>query len=377
MSGKHYGAIHVRQEADDEDVDSSPATTAAADAERIPLLSSSLLTKETTIPLPPSFSSVAVQTDPSKLTAALRRFAKIWSDTTFDWISPLLATGNANGQLNLDDLNQLPLPDDCETSQVHAKFLRCWNDELDKARRIRERRELTVQPASYQYQYQYQYEYQYQPSLIKALARAFGEDFLRAGLLKLIHDSNLFVGPQVLNHLIQFLRDADAPIHRGVALTLIVTMSQIAMSISLRHYFYKCYTCGLQVRTAVVLAVYKKSLHLSLKERHSFGGGEGGGPGEIVNLVGIDAQRMQDLMTYLHAVWYSFYQIGLALFFLWGQVGASCLAGVVVIVVLIPVTKFIAGWLSGVQKVLMKARDERVSLNNELMNSMKVSCCCC
>jgi ATP-binding cassette subfamily C (CFTR/MRP) protein 1 len=125
-----------------------------------------------------------------------------------------------------------------------------------------------------------------------------------------------------------------------------------------------------------VLAVYKKSLHLSLKERHS----HGGGPGEIVNLVGIDAQRMQDLMTYLHAVWYSFFQIGLAMYFLWGQVGASCLAGVVVIVVLIPVTKSVAGWLSGIQKILMKARDERVALNNELLSAMKVRyiiCCVC
>jgi len=98
-----------------------------------------------------------------------------------------------------------------------------------------------------------------------------------------------------------------------------------------------------------------------------------GRPGEIVNLVGIDAQWMQDLMTYLHAVWYSFFQIGLAMYFLWGQVGPSCLAGVVVIVVMMPVTKFIAGWLSGIQKILMKARDERVALNNELLGAMKVS----
>ena len=59
------------------------------------------------------------------------------------------------------------------------------------------------------------------------------------------------------------------------------------MSISLRHYFYKCYTCGLRIRTAVVIAIYKKSLVLSLKERHAHGG-----PGEIANLVGIDAQKV-------------------------------------------------------------------------------------
>ena len=70
------------------------------------------------------------------------------------------------------------------------------------------------------------------------------------------------------------------------------------------------------MRTAVVIAIYRKSLLLSLKERHAHGGA-----GEIANLVGIDAQRIQDLMTYLHAVWYSFFQIGLAMYFLWGQVG--------------------------------------------------------
>ena len=61
----------------------------------------------------------------------------------------------------------------------------------------------------------------YQPSLIKALYNAFGYDFLRAGLFKLIHDSSLFVGPQVLNRLIQFLRDKDAPLSYGISLMLI------------------------------------------------------------------------------------------------------------------------------------------------------------
>jgi hypothetical protein len=47
---------------------------------------------------------------------------------------------------------------------------------------------------------------------------------------------------------------------------------------------------------------------------------------------------------------------------------------------LIPVTKSVAGWLSGIQKILMKARDERVALNNELLSAMKVRyiiCCVC
>ena len=178
--------------------------------------------------------------------------------------------------------------------------------------------------------------YNHQPSLIWALFNAYGSDFVRAGLLKLVHDSCLFVGPQVLNRLIHFLRDPDAPLSYGLGLVLAVTCSQITISICLRHYFYKCTSAGLRIRTAVIIAIYKKSLVLSLKERHARGG-----PGQIANLVGIDAQRLQDLLTYLHAVWYSFFQISLAMYFLWGQVGPSCLAGLVVILLMIPAAKYV------------------------------------
>ena len=146
-----------------------------------------------------------------------------------------------------------------------------------------------------------------------------------------------------------------------------VTLSQITISICLRHYFYKCTCAGLRIRTAIIIAIYKKSLLLSLNERH-----RRGGAGQIATLVGIDAQRLQDLLTYLHAVWYSFFQIGLAMYFLWGQLGVSCLAGLVVIILMIPTTNVIGQYQGKIQKTLMKARDERTALNSEMLSSMKV-----
>jgi hypothetical protein len=49
--------------------------------------------------------------------------------------------------------------------------------------------------------------------------------------------------------------------------------------------------------------------------------------GEISNLMSVDSTRLQELTPYLHAIWYSFYQIAVALYFLWQQLGPSCLAG--------------------------------------------------
>eukprot|EP00560_Eucampia_antarctica_P007002 CAMPEP_0197828720 /NCGR_PEP_ID=MMETSP1437-20131217/5242_1 /TAXON_ID=49252 ORGANISM="Eucampia antarctica, Strain CCMP1452" /NCGR_SAMPLE_ID=MMETSP1437 /ASSEMBLY_ACC=CAM_ASM_001096 /LENGTH=1315 /DNA_ID=CAMNT_0043430055 /DNA_START=350 /DNA_END=4300 /DNA_ORIENTATION=+ len=199
-----------------------------------------------------------------------------------------------------------------------------------------------------------------------ALIRAFGMDFLKAGGLKLIHDLCIFVGPYVLHGLIQFLRDPNAPISRGYYLTGAIFCSQIAMSFCLRHYFFRCYLTGLRIRTCIVTSVYQKALSLSSAERQIRT------VGEIVNLVGVDAQRVQDLTTYLHAIWYTFIQIGLALYFLWQQLGPSCLGGVAVILVMIPVTKYVSNWMGRMQQALMGARDERTDINSEALGSMKI-----
>ncbi|KAL3922138.1 MAG: hypothetical protein SGILL_002363 [Bacillariaceae sp.] len=214
-----------------------------------------------------------------------------WSQLTFGWMAPLMVLGNSKQRLDQDDLQQIPLPDDCQTECLSDAFETSWNEELQRAKMNGKTTE---------------------PSLIRALFRAFGTDYVVGGfILKFIHDSCIFVGPAVLNGLIKFLGSEDDPISRGLWLTAAVTVSQLFMSFCLRHYFFKCYKFGLKIRTAVVMAVYKKALVLGAGERNSRH------LGQITNLMSIDAQRLQELTTYLHAIWYSFWQIGLALFFLW------------------------------------------------------------
>lgn len=85
------------------------------------------------------------------------------------------------------------------------------------------------------------------PSLIWALAYAFGSDFVQAGALKLMHDLCVFVGPQVLHGMILFLRDPNASLWHGLGYTAAVTLSQLTMSLCFRHYVFKCYATGLRV----------------------------------------------------------------------------------------------------------------------------------
>jgi len=49
--------------------------------------------------------------------------------------------------------------------------------------------------------------------------------------------------------------------------------------------------------------------------------------GEIVNLMSVDAQRFNDMMTYINMVWSGPMQITISIYFLWVVLGPSILAG--------------------------------------------------
>lgn len=144
------------------------------------------------------------------------RNQSLWSKLVFQWFVPVLERGNQNKKLEQDDLSLVPLPYDCTTESVMNQFEKEWEQEKRDSQ-----------------------EKGKDPSLIRALYLAFGADYFRAGFLKLVNDLCTFVGPQVLNQMVLFLRSPNASLWYGLALTLAVTVSQITMSICLRHYFFK------------------------------------------------------------------------------------------------------------------------------------------
>ena len=64
--------------------------------------------------------------------------------------------------------------------------------------------------------------------------------------------------------------------------------------------------------------------------------------GEMINLMSIDTQRIVDLARYINMLWSSPLQIVIAIYFLSVTMGISILAGVGVLVLLIPVNLLVA-----------------------------------
>lgn len=70
--------------------------------------------------------------------------------------------------------------------------------------------------------------------------------------------------------------------------------------------------------------------------------------GEIVNLMSADAQRFNDVTNFIHLLWSCPLQIILAITFLWFELGPSSLAGLLVMVLMVPIN----GWLANKSKNL-------------------------
>ncbi|XP_051653941.1 ATP-binding cassette sub-family C member 3 isoform X1 [Manacus candei] len=204
------------------------------------------------------------------------------------------------------------------------------------------------------------------PSFLKALLRTFGPYFLIGSFFKLIQDLLSFVNPQLLSVLIGFIKNKDAPAWWGFLIAALMFVCSVLQTLILHQHFQYCFVTGLRLRTGITGVIYRKSLAITNSAKRS------STVGEIVNLMSVDAQRFMDLMTFLNMLWSAPLQIFLALYFLWEALGPSVLAGVAVMVLLIPFNAAIAMKTRAFQVEQMRYKDSRIKLMNEILGGIKV-----
>ncbi|XP_014733665.1 PREDICTED: canalicular multispecific organic anion transporter 2 [Sturnus vulgaris] len=204
------------------------------------------------------------------------------------------------------------------------------------------------------------------PSFLKALLRTFRPYFLIGSFFKLIQDLLSFVNPQLLSVLIGFIKNKDAPAWWGFLIAALMLICAVLQTLILHQHFQYCFVTGMRLRTGITGVIYRKSLAITNSAKRS------STVGEIVNLMSVDAQRFMDLMTFLNMLWSAPLQILLALYFLWKILGPSVLAGVAVMVLLIPVNSAIAIKTRAFQVEQMRYKDSRIKLMNEILGGIKV-----
>ncbi|XP_038181480.1 ATP-binding cassette sub-family C member 3 isoform X2 [Arvicola amphibius] len=204
------------------------------------------------------------------------------------------------------------------------------------------------------------------PSFLWALVRTFTSSLLMGAFFRLIQDLLSFINPQLLSILIRFISDPTAPSWWGFLLAGLMFMSSMMQTLILHQYYHNIFVMALRLRTAIIGVVYRKALVItnSVKRESTVG--------EMVNLMSVDAQRFMDVSPFINLLWSAPLQVILAIYFLWQILGPSVLAGVAVIVLLIPLNGAVSMKMRSYQVQQMKFKDSRIKLMNEILNGIKV-----
>uniref|UniRef100_A0A8B9QHE4 Canalicular multispecific organic anion transporter 1 n=1 Tax=Apteryx owenii TaxID=8824 RepID=A0A8B9QHE4_APTOW len=202
--------------------------------------------------------------------------------------------------------------------------------------------------------------------LLKTLFKTFWQNLLLSVAFKLVHDGLVFVSPQLLKLLIAFVSDPEAFAWQGYLYATLLFLAALVQSLCLQQHFHLCFQLGISVRASLTAAIYKKALTVSSATRKE------STVGETVNLMSADAQRFMDMANFIHQLWSCPLQIVLSIVFLWMELGPSVLAGIGVMVLLIPINGFLVTKAKGIQVRNMKNKDERMKIMNEILNGIKI-----
>lgn len=267
-------------------------------------------------------------------------YATVFSLLTFSWMTPLMKYGYSTF-LAEEDLWGLSKQD--TTKATGEAFEKTWQHEL---------------------------EHHKHPSLWRALFGAYGGPYMLAALFKIGNDVAQFTQPQLLRFLISFVDShwegkEPQPVIKGAAIALAMFAVAVFQTTMIHQYFQLAFVTGMRIKGGLISAIYKKALKLSNEGRASKT------TGDIVNYMAVDAQRLQDLTQFAQQLWSAPFQIIICMLSLYQLVGWSMLAGIGVMIIMIPVNGMIARFMKKLQKQQMKNKDARSRLIAEIVNNMK------
>ncbi|XP_070772711.1 ATP-binding cassette sub-family C member 2 isoform X2 [Enoplosus armatus] len=202
--------------------------------------------------------------------------------------------------------------------------------------------------------------------LITTIYKTFKKLLIESAFFKLLQDLLAFASPQLLKLMISFTQDTSKYTWEGYLYAVLLLVVAILQSLLLQQYFQRCFVLGMKVRTAIMTAVYKKALVVSNEARKE------STVGEIVNLMSADAQRFNDVTNFIHLLWSCPLQIILSIAFLWLELGPSVLAGLAVMVLMVPINGLLANKARKIQIENMKFKDKRLKIMNEILNGIKI-----
>ncbi|KAJ5908497.1 ABC transporter 7 [Penicillium taxi] len=257
-------------------------------------------------------------------------------------------------------------------------------------------------------------------SLAWKLVRYFAGTILKQGAWTIFANMFVFVPSLLLMAILKYVEDpSSTTAHAAWLYAILLFSSAIIQGVADGQALYIGRKMGVQIRAIIIGEIYAKALRrkagaltdaakndakepvapkdakkkkgffsFGRKNKNANGDAEEAVPkpkaegeeddvqanvGTIINLMAIDSFKVSEVGAYLHFLWASVpVQIIMAVTLLYRILGFSSFAGIVLMVMMLPINLFIARQFNKVQNQILKGTDARIHATNEVLQNIRI-----
>ncbi|PLW51514.1 hypothetical protein PCASD_00390 [Puccinia coronata f. sp. avenae] len=215
-------------------------------------------------------------------------------------------------------------------------------------------------------------------SLTYALNDTFFVRFWMAGVCKLISDALVTCAPLLNRALIEYgtrvylhkLNPDTAPPPpsktHGYALAVGLFLMQLSSTFFLYQFCYLAMSVSVLGRSALIAAIYKRSLAFTSKSRKQFP------TPQLVGHISADVSRVETCTLFFYVIWVTPLQMAAILVILLLQIGPSSLAGVSFVIMLLPLQVIAMTIMFSLRGSVSSWTDKRTRKIHEVLQGVKL-----
>uniref|UniRef100_A0A8C7JIE4 Multidrug resistance-associated protein 4 n=1 Tax=Oncorhynchus kisutch TaxID=8019 RepID=A0A8C7JIE4_ONCKI len=208
------------------------------------------------------------------------------------------------------------------------------------------------------------------PRLTRVLIACYWRSYSVIGIFTLIEEIIKVIQPVLLGKLIRYFESYDPDnmdaLYEACGYAAGVSLSTLGLAALHHLYFYHVQRAGMKIRVAMCHMIYRKALCLNSTALGKTT------TGQIVNLLSNDVNKFDEVTIFLHFLWVGPLQAAAVMVLLWYEIGPSCLAGMAVLVFLMPIQTLFGRLFSSFRGTTAALTDNRIRTMNEVVSGIRI-----